>query len=589
MPLTHLDASSCPLASQQLSELQQVIRNLTPTQVAWVSGYLAGASGLPAPTAAAPEPSAKLTVLYGSQTGNGRGVAERLADEAMALGLQVELVSAADFKPREITKIKVLLLVMSTQGEGEPPESAYALHRHLFAKRAPRLEQLSYAVFGLGDSSYEQFNQAARDFDEQLAKLGASRLMRRVDADLEFAPAAAAWSQQALQEAAALVPEKNARVFTLPGVELNTQKRPTREHPYRATLLEQRRLTTDDAVADVRHLALSIDPAQLRYTPGDALGVWFTNDPVLVDATLAATGLPGDMAVNLGGEQFTLRQALCEKLELTQLHPSVVVAWSKLTGVPELATLAADKLGTRAYIERHQVLDLVQDFPGKPSAEQFAGLLRPLQPRLYSIASSQDEFEDEVHLSVALQGSGARQGGASGFLTRRLQEDDPLDVYVVENSAFRLPQDGDTPIILIGAGTGAAPFRSFLQHRARHGHRGRNWLCFGNRHFHRDFLYQLDWRAFRKAGLLHRTSVAFSRDQAQRIYVQDRVRAYGSEIHRWLRDGAHLYVCGSTAMGQAVQQTLLEVAVAHGGMTSDVAAEYIDELRRDGRYQRDVY
>lgn len=589
MPLPHLDASSCPLQDQQLTGLRQAMRDMTPAQAAWVSGYLAGVSGLPAPAAAASRPSAKLTVLYGSQTGNARGVAERLVDEALAQGLEVELASTAEFKPREISKIKLLLLVVSTQGEGEPPESAFALHRYLGAERAPRLGQLSYAVFGLGDSSYAHFNQAARDFDEQLAKCGANRLLARVDADLEFAPAAAAWSRQALQRAAERLPEKNARVLALPGVELNTHQRPTREQPFRATLLEQRRITTDDAVADVRHLALSVDPAQLLYTPGDALGVWFANDPALVDATLAAVGLPGDTVVTVGGEPLSLRQALGEKLELTQLHPSVVAAWAEFAAAPGLTELLNDQTRKRRYIAQHQVLDLLRTFPAQPTAAQLLELLRPMQPRLYSIASSQDETADEVHLTVALRRDAERLGGASGFLTQRLREGDPLDVYVVENSAFRLPRDGDTPIILIGAGTGAAPYRSFLQHRAMHGHRGESWLIFGNRHYHRDFLYQLDWRSFRKAGCLNRTHVAFSRDQAGRVYVQDRVREHGREIYRWLEEGAHLYVCGSTVMGRAVQQALLKIAATHGGLDAVAAEAYIDELRRDGRYQRDTY
>ena len=295
----------------------------------------------------------------------------------------------------------------------------------------------------------------------------------------------------------------------------------------------------------------------------------------------------------LGGEEIALRQALGERLEITQLHPAVVKAWANLVGAGDLQDLSNDGSALRAYAAERHLIDLLAEYPGRVDAAALSALLHPLQPRLYSIASSRAETEDEVHLAVAKVGyqahGRAHEGAASGYLCERLAEDDPLDVYVVESPAFRLPADGEVPIIMIGAGTGVAPYRAFLQQRAANGDQGRNWLIFGNRHFQRDFLYQRDWQAHRKAGLLDRVSLAFSRDGAGKRYVQHRFGEEGAEIFRWLQDGAHLYVCGSTAMGQGVQAALLELVEREAGLGREAAGELVENLRREGCYRRELY
>ena len=371
------------------------------------------------------------------------------------------------------------------------------------------------------------------------------------------------------------------------------QIRHDRDNPFRATVLDNRPIVTRDAVAEVRHLALGVDPRAISYAPGDSLGVRFRNDPALVAQILAATGLKDDAEVALGGDRLALAEALTARLELTRLHPTVVAGWSGLADDPTLSALVQDREALRAWCQRHQVIDLATQYPARPEAPDLAGLLQPIQPRLYSIASSQAETEDEVHLTVStlryrVDGQD-RLGGASGFLAERLGEGDPLDVFVAENPGFRLPEDGDTPIVLVGAGTGIAPFRAFLQHRAAQGDRGRNWLVFGNRHFQRDFLYQADWLRFRKAGLLHRFSPAFSRDSAQRVYVQDRLRTEGAELWRWLSEGARIYVCGATAMEAAVRESIAAVARDHGGLSDESALDFVETLREDARYLRDTY
>jgi sulfite reductase (NADPH) flavoprotein alpha-component len=591
-----------PLDERQLARLQTAVADLSALQVAWVSGYLAGLGGLTVAAnpvvAPAPEPGLTLTILYGSQTGNARAVAESLAGLVRARGAEPRLVSMADYRPRDLARERLLLLVVSTQGEGEPPESARELHGFLHGQRAPRLDGLRYGVLGLGDSSYEHFCKTAKDFEGRLRALGGQPLLDPQYCDLNFQAAASAWSQQALERAAEHLGQREARIIQMPGTRPapstppDAALSPTTE-PLTTRLLENRPLTTQDAVGEVRHLAFAIDPAALRYAPGDALGVWFRNDPALVDAVLDATGLPGDAALTMDGADSDLREALSGRLELTQLHPTVVKAWAGLVGSAPLAALCEDPARLRDYAGGRQFIDLLAEHPGRPDAAALAGLLHPLRPRLYSIASSQAEFPDEVHLTVALVNyrvaGQERLGGASGFLTRRLAEDAPVRVQLGENQSFRLPRDGAAPVIMVAAGTGVAPFRAFLQQRAATGARGRNWLLFGNRNFRRDFLYQLDWQAHRKSGVLSRVNVAFSRDQADKRYVQHRLIEQGRDLYAWLQEGAHLYVCGSTAMGRAVHESLLGLIAAQTGGDREDAVEQLDGLRRDGRYQRDLY
>lgn len=598
-----------PVNGLQLQRLTQVIRGFTAEQLTWSSGYLAGlaaARALAVPDQAPAQTSAptRLTILYASQTGNARSVAEALGRQAAARHLAHRVVSVADFRPRDLARERLVLLVVSTQGEGEPPESALELYRFLHGKGAPSLAGLSYGVFGLGDSSYEQFCQAARDFDRRLEELGARRLLERVDADLDFRPVAEAWSPGALERAASELAAEPAgagqhRDADIVPLRFPSAVRHDRDNPYRARVLDNRPIVTRNAVAQVRHLALHIDPQALSYAPGDSLGVRFRNDPALVAQVLAATGLDGGTEVSLGGggggggEGLALAEALSSRLELTRLHPAVATAWAGLAGDARLSALAQDRGGLRAFCAQRQVIDLVSQYRARPGAAELAGLLQPLQPRLYSIASAQAEAEDEVHLTVGvlryrLDGQ-ERLGGASGFLGERLGEGDLLDVFVAENPSFRLPEDGDTPIVLVGAGTGIAPFRAFLQQRAAQGDRGRNWLVFGNRHFHRDFLYQADWLRLRKAGRLQRFSPAFSRDGVERLYVQDRLIAEGAELWRWLAEGARLYVCGATAMEAGVREALTRIARDHGGLTENAALGLIDNLRQEARYLRDIY
>ncbi len=579
-----------PLDGLQFSRLQQAVQGLNHEQLAWASGYLAGLGALEPTSARAANESPSMTILYATQGGNARSVAEALADSATARGFAPRLIAADLYRPRDLAKERLLVAVISTQGEGEPPESAHELFKFLKSRKTPQLDGLHYAVFGLGDSSYEFFNRAAKELDALLQATGAEALLARIDADVDFQPLSAQWQTQLLREVEKVQPEQSRVIPLQPAP---SASRNDRNHPYQAELLERRRITTTDAVAEVHHLALEIDAEAIRYRPGDALGLFFRNDPALVEEILSLTGLAGETPVSRGETPLSLEQALSERLELTQLHPSVAKAWAGVAGDAKLSALSEDAGRLRRFAGERQFIDLLQAYPAQVDADRLVALLHSQQPRLYSIASSQAAYEDEIHLTVSTLRYQAHArdhlGGASGFLTRRIAEGDKLGVYVAENPGFRLPQTNDTPIIMVGAGTGVAPYRAFLQEREAAGASGANWLVFGNRHFHRDFLYQSDWLNYRKQGLLNRISLAFSRDEGDRTYVQARLYEEGAELYRWLQEGAHLYVCGGIAMERAVRQSLQGIAQAQGGLDEEAADEYIESLREQGRYQRDVY
>lgn len=579
------------LSELHLQRLTQAIQGLTREQVNWASGYLAGLSqAQPLPNQQA-STAPRVTVLYATHTGNGRAIAEKLADDASAGGLNARVLSVADFKPRDLGKEQILLLVISTHGEGEVPESALEFERYLFGKRAPKLDQLSFSVFALGDSSYEYFCEAGKQFDARFESLGAQRLLDRVDADVSFDKAAQQWSSDIIAKTREVLPAPSSNVVNLSGA--TAQAGINRSNPYPATLLDNRRITTDDAIANIHHIALEIDPQAISYQPGDALGVWSRNDLSLVSEIIQSAGLDAETGITLDGQTFTLVQALSEKLELTLLHPTVVANWAQLSGSEALLSLADDARKLREYAQDRQLIDLISEYPSQTDAQSLVDALQPLQPRLYSIASSQRVAEDEVHLTVSALNYEAHgrshRGTASNYLVHRLQADDVLAVYVAENTHFRLPANPETPVIMIGAGTGIAPYRAFLQQRQHEQAGGKNWLVFGNRHFSRDFLYQQDWVNFRKAGFLHKVSLAFSRDTTTRAYIQDRLREEGQALYQWLQQGAHIYVCGGLDMEKGVRESLAEIVNTYSGESEQDTDQIIDNLRSQGRYLRDVY
>ncbi|MGS3179711.1 assimilatory sulfite reductase (NADPH) flavoprotein subunit [Aeromonas dhakensis] len=585
-----------PLSDEQQRQLSQALSTLNTQQLAWVSGYLYGlsqAGSQPAVTGAATAaPSGSLTILYGSQTGNAKGVASAIKAQAEARGLPVTLTSMADYKPKQLKKETHLLVVVSTYGEGEPPESAVDLYEQLKKGKVGKLEGLKFAVLGLGDSSYEFFCQTGKDFDNLLTKAGADRVHELASLDVDYQDAAKAWGEQALNAIAATLSAGPAGSSVASAVQQAVgHSQYSKENPFPARLSVNQKITGRDSTKDIRHIEISLEESGIRYQPGDALGIWFDNDADLVGEVLALAHLSGDEATARG----SLREVLSRELELTRLHGGFITGLAEISDNAALKDLAGDKAQVNALVASAQVVDVLKRFPTALAAEQLIGLLRPLTPRLYSIASSQSEVEEEVHLTVGVvrypqEDGTVRSGAASSYLADRLPEDAEVRVFVEHNDNFRLPANPDTPVIMVGPGTGIAPFRAFLQEREAQGADGKNWLFFGNPHFTQDFLYQVEWQRYVKSGLLSKISLAFSRDQANKIYVQDRLREAGLELYQWLEAGAHFYVCGdANHMAKDVQEALLDVIAEHGQKSREEAEEYLSELRRAKRYQRDVY
>ncbi|MGU9866481.1 NADPH-dependent assimilatory sulfite reductase flavoprotein subunit [Kluyvera ascorbata] len=589
-----------PLNPEQMARLQAATTDLSPTQLAWVSGYFwgvlnqqPGAGAVAAAPVAAEVPS--ITLISASQTGNARRVAEALRDDLLAAKLNVNLVNAGDYKFKQIASEKLLVVVASTQGEGEAPEEAVALHKFLFSKKAPKLTDTAFAVLGLGDTSYEFFCQAGKDFDSKLAELGGERLLDRVDADVEYQAAAAEWRARLVEVLKARAPAAPSAQAVASGAVNDIHSSPyTKEAPLTASLSVDQKITGRDSEKDVRHIEIDLGDSGLRYQPGDALGVWYQNDPELVKELVELLWLKGDESVTVDGKTLPLADALQWHFELTVNTANIVENYATLTRSESLLPLVGDKAQLQQYAATTPIVDMVRFSPAQLDADALIGLLRPLTPRLYSIASSQAEVESEVHVTLGvvryeIEGR-ARAGGASSFLADRVEEEGEVRVFIEHNDNFRLPANPQTPVIMIGPGTGIAPFRAFMQQRAADGAEGKNWLFFGNPHFTEDFLYQVEWQRYVKEGVLSRIDMAWSRDQKEKIYVQDKLREQGAELWRWINDGAHIYVCGdANRMAKDVEQALLEVIAEFGAMDIESADEFLSELRVERRYQRDVY
>lgn len=617
-PEAVLSALPPSAGDERLRALLGAVRELADQDLAWLSGFAAGVAagrqGAVGPRAqvapaAAPvvapavlsavAPSAQpapVTVLYGTQSGNSKKLAERLGERLAASGSAVRLVRLSDYAPRELAKEKLVVLVVATYGDGDPADDSRAFYDFVMGKRAPKLPELRYAVLGLGDTSYPKFCYVARKLDERLAELGAERLVARGECDVAFEPVAGPWLEAAADK---LVPAASAPAS---GVVIPLHVAPasdaaTRQAPATATVLVQQQLTSRQAGKRVLHLELALEAGKLAYQTGDALAVWPQSSPELVAEVCGALSLSSEELVTHDGRELPLGQWLASERELTRLSRPVVAAVAERAGQPELSRLLepgeANEAALRELFGTHQVIDLLLRAPGKWSAAELVAALRPLAPRSYSISSSALAYPDEAHLTVAevayAAANGRRRAGlASGYLARA-QVDDLLRVFVEPNPGFRLPA-ADADLIMIGPGTGVAPFRAFVQERELTGARGKSWLFFGEQRRRDTFLYQLEWLAALRKGSLQRMDVAFSRDQARKIYVQHRLLERGRELWSWLAGGAHLYVCGDAKrMAPDVEAALLAIAREHGGHDEDGALDWLAELRAQHRYHRDVY
>ncbi len=602
--MSRLDDLTLPLSREKAELLGRLVEGLSPEQAAWISGYLAGLFAGHRPVAAPASATGVLpevTILFGSQTGNARHLARRVQEKLALAGLRAKVEDMGTYKKNRLKAEQRLLIVTSTYGEGEPPDNAKDFHEFLLSGRAPRLEGLRYAVLALGDRGYERFCQTGRDFDARLEALGAQRLHPLAECDIDFEETAAAWIEAVVGRLAEEAGPRSAEVPVLswPALQPALKGEPTytRKNPFPARLVENIKITGRGSTKDVRHLELAIEGSGLVFEPGDCLGVVPRNCPELVEEILESLGLDGVEPVALAqGGETTLAEALGREYEITTLTPLFLERWAALSGSADLAALIRegnrDRL--REFLAGRDIIDVLQAYPVRGlKGTEFLSALRPLQPRLYSIASSYETDPDTVHLTVGVvryEALGrARKGVASTFLAERVGETTTVPVYVHANDHFRLPADPDAPIIMVGAGTGIAPFRAFVETRQARGARGRNWLIFGDRHFRTDFLYQREWLDYRRQGVLQ-IDVAFSRDGATKDYVQHRLLDRSRALYAWLEEGAHFYVCGDASrMAPDVHEALIEAVRRESGRTREDAVAYVKELQATGRYQRDVY
>ncbi|MDX9862383.1 MAG: flavodoxin domain-containing protein [Rhodospirillales bacterium] len=584
---------TAPFAREQIDLLNQVMADTDAEQWVWLSGFLAGyqAAGKPAeaqaPTAMAHRP---LTILFATESGNAEGLAADAKKAAARHGFVTTVTDMAEASPAAIAQARNLLVIASTWGEGTPPGRAAGFYDALMAEDAPRFDGVRFAVLALGDSAYVNFCETGKRIDARLAELGGERMADRIDCDLDYEGPAAAWIGSALdrlgEPADGAEPAIGGDVIQLDA------RRPaaySRSHPFEAEVAEIVNLNSSRSDKETLHVELSLAGSGLAYEPGDSLGIVPMNDPAMVEAVLTAASVDSTAAV----DGAAIDRLLAERYDITTLTRPVIEAYGRLTEDVKLRGLA-EGAGLLPYLEGRQIVDLLEDFPHPLTADQLVSILRTLPPRLYSIASSLKAVPDEAHLlisAVRYESHGrARQGVASTYVADRVKKGDRLVVYVKPNRYFRLPDDTGRDVIMIGPGTGVAPFRAFLQERQAIGADGRNWLFFGDRHYVHDFLYQLDWQDFVKDGVLDRIDVAFSRDGAEKVYVQHRLWERRRDVFDWLEGGAHLYVCGDEKhMAKDVHATLKAIVADVGGRLEADAEAYLAGLAKAGRYQRDVY
>lgn len=617
---------NAPFTAEDRSALNAIFARTAPAQRYWLSGFLAGVdtqagAALGAATVAAPAAAAApavaapaaavaipLTILFGTESGNSEELAQRSSRKAAKLGFSPKVVDMAEIKLADLPKNENLLVIVSTWGDGEPPDRVTSFYEQIFAAGAPRLDKSRFSVLALGDSSYPKFCQTGKDFDRRLEELGAKRYHPRTDCDVDYEGAFEKWTDGALGEllshaapkvvsapaAAASIsvsePAPAAAAVAAPVIEYG------KKNPFPAELKQRVLLNGRGSSKETIHLEFSLAGSGLTYEAGDALAVVPSNCPeVVADVLKAGKWSNSDTIETPDGSSGPMGDVLQQYYDITGLSKVIMKKYNELAPSDKLSALLEDKDGLSAYTYGREISDLLTDFPiANLSPKDFLSILRKLPPRLYSIASSMRAHPDEVHLTVGAVRYSAhgkkRKGVCSTYLAERAPVGQGVAVYTHHNKNFKLPADSDAPVIMVGPGTGIAPFRSFIEDRAATGAKGKNWLFFGDQHFTTDFLYQLEWQQYLKDGVLSRLDTAFSRDQEEKIYVQTRMLEAGKDLYDWLENGASFYVCGDASrMANDVHQALLAIVATHGGKSAEEAEAYIKKLQKDRRYCRDVY
>ncbi|WDR80698.1 assimilatory sulfite reductase (NADPH) flavoprotein subunit [Candidatus Purcelliella pentastirinorum] len=576
-----------------LKKVNKIINKLSIDQIIWLSGYLFNIIKNNKFKKSLILIDKKITILSSSQTGNAQSIAKKLYDRMVFNNFNVILLKTSEYKFKKINNEKILIIITSTYGEGEPPEETYAFYNFLMSKRAPKLDSLSFAVFGLGDSSYKFFNKSAKDFDHRLKELGAKRLINRCDADIDYSVVANNWIKKILNVFKHLTFNKNNLIIKNKSMKIdNCEKTYDKENPLITSILCNQKITGRDSNKDIRHIEINL-PDNIFYEPGDILGVWYENDPLLIKKIISCFKLSNDDPIKIGNKNISLYEALLKYCEITINTINIVKKYSYLTNNKYLLSINDDLLELQKFVKNTPLIDMFIIYKSKLSAQQLVSLFRPLSPRFYSISSSQREYKNEVHITVRIlkykSNNCVHFGGASGYLGYRINENDKIKIFLQKNNNFKLPKDSNIPIIMIAAGTGISPFRSFIQERENIGAKGKNWLFFGDQKFTEDFLYQIEWVDYLKKDVLNNINLAWSRDQKYKIYIQDKIIENKNIFWKWINNGAYIYICGSIAMSKSVETSILKIIQENGKIDKNNSVNFLNELKIDHRYQKDVY
>lgn len=591
---------TAPFTPEQTKFLNDFLSSLEVDQLLWMEGFISGlrTGKTNLAPAVAPAKAAELTVLFGSESGNAEGLADQTVKAANKAGFKAKAVSMGDINPAKLKDVQNLLVIVSTWGEGDPPENAIDFYKDFMSDQAPRFEGTRYSVLGLGDTSYEHFCKMSIDFDARLEALGAKRIYDRKDCDVDFDEDYATWQKGVLATLSDLTKTSTASTAdTAVAAPAALSVAYSRKNPYPAKLKNCVLLNGRGSAKETIHLEFDLEGSGLTYEVGDALAVIPSNASEVVDSILQITKLDGRSEVTLKEGTSTLKDALTHNLEITTITLPVLKRYNEFAQNAELDSLIQpdNKQTFNDYVFGRELIDVLTDFPAKElTANGLASILRKLPPRLYSIASSLKAHPDEVHLTVGVvryhTNGRERKGVCSSYLADRINEGDAAKVFISPNKHFKTPGDPDAPLIMVGPGTGIAPFRAFMEERQAIGAKGKNWLFFGDQHYLTDFLYQTEWQNYLNDGILTKLDVAFSRDQPNKIYVQDRMRENAAELYNWLQEGATFCVCGDASrMAHDVDKALHDIIAQEGKLSEEATVEYVKKLKADKRYLRDVY
>lgn len=616
----NLSVTNSPFTEGQATQINELLQTLTPEQKVWLSGYLVANQQLTSGTSDTqgsqigavskdtetmlqqneptiqPEKRA-ITLLYGSETGNAQGLAEIFEERLSNIGHNVTLKAMDEFKPKNLKNVEDLFIITSTQGEGDPPDNAAELHEFIHGRKAPKLEGVRFSVLALGDQTYEFFCQTGKDFDKKLEELGAERLYERVDCDVDYEEDAEKWMANVINTIDSAPEGTQSEQVVSESIKSAKEKKFSKANPYQAEVLENINLNGQGSNKETRHIEFLLDNFGEDYEVGDCLVVLPQNDPALVDLLISTLGWDPNDQVQISdeGDTLGLEEALTTHFEITKLTKPLLINAASFFENEELNEKVEDNEWVQSYIEGRDLIDLLNDFATTElQPENLYQLLRKLPPREYSISSSYQALPDEVHITVGTVRYNShgrdRSGVCSVQFAERIQPGDTVPIYLKRNPNFKFPKEGDTPVIMIGPGTGVAPFRAYMQEREEHGFKGNTWLFFGDQHFTTDFLYQTEWQEWLKDGVLGKMDVAFSRDTGEKVYVQHRIAERSKEFNEWLQKGASLYICGDEKhMAKDVHQAIRNVLMKEQNLSEEDAEAYLKQMKKDKRYQRDVY